>query len=71
MITHIDAAKAHERAAQLAEAAAVAQARAGKPESSLFSQAYADAKRREVLAAVVTASAQARWAMWRIPHARP
>ncbi len=71
MITHTEAAQAHERAAQLAQAAEVAQARAGKAESSLFSQAYAEAKQREVMAAVVTASAQARWALWRIPHARP
>lgn len=64
MITHADAAAAQLRAQQLVEAADAARQRAEGNVTSIFSQGYAEGKRREALAAVNTAHAQAMWARW-------
>ncbi len=69
MITHSKAAEAHLRVQKLVEAVQAVEQRAAKPGANLFTRAYAEAKRRETYEAIVSASAQARWAFWRIPNA--
>ncbi len=64
MIDHSAAAAAHERAQKLRDTAEAASARATRRETSIFSQAYAEAKHREALAAVQSATAQSIWASW-------
>lgn len=65
MITHEDVAVAHQRAKQLDDAVQAAQKSADKPQASVFTRAYAEAKRQEARDATVTAAALARWASWR------
>lgn len=69
MITHSKAAEAHLLAQKLDDDVRAAEQRAAKPGASIFTRAYAEAKRREAHDAVVSASAQARWAFWRVPNA--
>lgn len=64
MITHEDAMAAHERAAVLRCLADGATREAARKEGRIYSLAYAEAKHREALAAVQTATAQSLWASW-------
>ena len=64
MISHEDAIAAHVRAAELRRVADVAMAAAARKSGSVFSAAFAEAKHREALAAVQSATAQSLWAAW-------
>lgn len=64
MITHEEAAAAHERAAHLRRVADAAIAASAQKHGSVFSEAFAQAKHREALAAVQTATVQSLWVSW-------
>lgn len=70
MITHADAATAHERAQKLRDVADIATSCASQDRQSVFSLAFAEAKRREAHAAATSAYAQALWARWSFPGLR-
>lgn len=70
MISHEDAIAAHVRAAELRRVADVATVAAARKSGSVFSAAFAEAKHREAVAAVRSATAQSVWVSWTM-KARP